>query len=316
MTEREELISIATLRKHWLHAIECDHERKLDHPICACSRVDLGWHSSVGAAVDAWIAHVLRTPALPSETTELWRQRHEAASYLERQPEREAVLTFDEFRRANVARCIKWHPAGIESWSASDWMTAIMGELGEAASLIKMRNRERDGLPGNKFSPTQKQIADELADVLTYLDLLAAMQGIDLGRAAVEKFNEVSERVGFPDRIRALEAAPAAQRSIPTDANWMVTPPAAQEPAPQQADAPVAQKCSLTPEQLAGLCTFSFGMSCDAPEDAAPVTIGYLPEHECGAGWYVWCTEYPEEGSMPIHGKPQAEQAGAAGEGK
>lgn len=44
-------------------------------------------------------------------------------------------------------------------------------------------------------------IADELADVLTYLDLLAAMQGIDLGRAAIEKFNEVSRRVGFPDRI-------------------------------------------------------------------------------------------------------------------
>lgn len=112
------------------------------------------------------------------------------------------ALTFDEFRAANVARCIKWHPQGIESWSASDWMTAIVGELGEAASLIKMRNRERDGLPGNKFSPTQKQIADELADVLTYLDLLAAMQGIDLGRAAVQKFNETSERVGFPDRLQ------------------------------------------------------------------------------------------------------------------
>jgi NTP pyrophosphatase (non-canonical NTP hydrolase) len=79
--------------------------------------------------------------------------------------------------------------------------TGIMGELGEAASLIKMRNRERDGLPGNKFSPTDKQVADEIADVLTYLDLFAAVSGIDLGRAAVEKFNEVSERVGFPDRI-------------------------------------------------------------------------------------------------------------------
>jgi NTP pyrophosphatase (non-canonical NTP hydrolase) len=110
-------------------------------------------------------------------------------------------LTFDQFREANVKRCLKWHPQGIESWSTSDWMTAIVGELGEAASLIKMRNRERDGLPGNKFSPTQKQIADEIADVLTYLDLFAAAQGIDLGKAAVEKFNEVSQRVGFPDRI-------------------------------------------------------------------------------------------------------------------
>lgn len=110
-------------------------------------------------------------------------------------------LTFNKFRAANVARCLKWHPKGIESWSSADWLTAVTGELGELASLIKMRNRERDGLPGNKFSPTDKQIADELADILTYLDLLAEALGVDLGRAAIEKFNEVSERVGFPDRI-------------------------------------------------------------------------------------------------------------------
>lgn len=118
-------------------------------------------------------------------------------------------LTFAQLRAANVARCLKWHPGGIESWSASDWMTAIVGELGEAAGLIKMRNRERDGLPGNKFSPTSKQLADELADVQIYLDLLAAMQGIDLGAAVVSKFNEVSERVGFPDRIVPASQAPA-----------------------------------------------------------------------------------------------------------
>jgi NTP pyrophosphatase (non-canonical NTP hydrolase) len=110
-------------------------------------------------------------------------------------------ITFDMFRSANVARCLKWHPQGINSWSSADWLTAITGELGELASLIKMRNRERDGLPGNKFSPSDKQIADEIADVLTYLDLLSASLGIDLGEAAVNKFNEVSERVGFPDRI-------------------------------------------------------------------------------------------------------------------
>jgi NTP pyrophosphatase (non-canonical NTP hydrolase) len=110
-------------------------------------------------------------------------------------------LTFDVFRQANVSRCLKWHPAGIESWSPSDWLTAVAGEFGELASLLKMRNRERDGLPGNKFSPSNKQVADEIADVLTYLDLLAAALGVNLGNAVVEKFNEVSERVGFPDRL-------------------------------------------------------------------------------------------------------------------
>lgn len=120
-----------------------------------------------------------------------------------------AALTFASFRAANVTRCLKWHPAGIESWSPSDWLTAVTGELGELASLLKMRNRERDGLPGNKFSPTDKMVADEIADVLTYLDLLAAALGVDLGAATVSKFNEVSERVGFPDRIPAAEPASA-----------------------------------------------------------------------------------------------------------
>lgn len=111
------------------------------------------------------------------------------------------AITFDQFREANAARCLKWHPHGIESWSDSDWLVAIMGELGELASLIKMRNRERDGLPGNKFSPTDEQVAKEAADVVTYLDLFCARNGINLGLAAALKFNEVSERVGFPDRI-------------------------------------------------------------------------------------------------------------------
>lgn len=111
------------------------------------------------------------------------------------------LLTFAEFRAANAARCLKWHPEGIDSWSASDWMTAIVGELGELAGLVKMRNRERDGLAGNKFSPTDEQLAKEAADVFTYLDLFCEAQGIDLGLAAALKFNEVSERVGFPDRI-------------------------------------------------------------------------------------------------------------------
>jgi NTP pyrophosphatase (non-canonical NTP hydrolase) len=126
-------------------------------------------------------------------------------------------LTFTEFRRANAARCVKWHPAGITSWSPSDWLTAVTGELGELASLLKMRNRERDGLPGNKFSPTDKMVADEIADVLTYLDLLAEALGVDLGRAAVSKFNEVSERVGFPDRLAAAPS-PSAKR-LPTAAD-------------------------------------------------------------------------------------------------
>lgn len=46
------------LRGHYLAAINCDHDRHMDQPVCACSIVALGWHPSVGAAVAAWASHV------------------------------------------------------------------------------------------------------------------------------------------------------------------------------------------------------------------------------------------------------------------
>lgn len=158
---------------------------------------------------DAKGRHIARTYANDPAHPDSWRYEYDDNGCLivhtqandPAHPKMTRKLTFDEFRAANVARCLKWHPEGLESWSPSDWLTAVTGEMGELASLLKMRNRERDGLPGNKFSPTDRQVADELADVLTYLDLLAATLGVDLGRAAAQKFNEVSERVGFPDRI-------------------------------------------------------------------------------------------------------------------
>jgi NTP pyrophosphatase (non-canonical NTP hydrolase) len=47
-------------------------------------------------------------------------------------------------------------------------------------------------------------LAEELADVYTYLDLLATKADIDLPAAIVAKFNKVSRRQGFPDRLREV----------------------------------------------------------------------------------------------------------------
>lgn len=47
------------LRAHYLAEVICDHEGKRDNPVCSCSLVFLGWHPSVGAAVDAWVDHVM-----------------------------------------------------------------------------------------------------------------------------------------------------------------------------------------------------------------------------------------------------------------
>lgn len=112
-------------------------------------------------------------------------------------------LAFSVLRHANRERCKRWHPGGVADWSLSDWMTATAGELGEAANVIKKLNRVRDSLPGNKETPEQlrEMLGKELADTAIYLDLLAEAAGVDLAQAVVDKFNEVSVRNGFPDRL-------------------------------------------------------------------------------------------------------------------
>jgi hypothetical protein len=47
------------LGTHWLAQIECDHDAEQDRPVCGCSEVDLGWHPSIGVALDIWIDHFL-----------------------------------------------------------------------------------------------------------------------------------------------------------------------------------------------------------------------------------------------------------------
>jgi len=44
-------------------------------------------------------------------------------------------------------------------------------------------------------------VADEMADVLIYMDILADRLGIDLEMATREKFNRTSEEFGFPERL-------------------------------------------------------------------------------------------------------------------
>jgi NTP pyrophosphatase (non-canonical NTP hydrolase) len=101
-------------------------------------------------------------------------------------------LTFAELRDANRDRCGgSFHP--LESWSLSDWATALAGEVGEACNLIKK---------GRRGEPIERAaLADELADAVIYLDLLAARLGLDLARAVAHKFNVVSDRRGSSTRL-------------------------------------------------------------------------------------------------------------------
>jgi NTP pyrophosphatase (non-canonical NTP hydrolase) len=113
------------------------------------------------------------------------------------------TMDFAALRAANLSRCARWHPRGLSEWSLSDWGVATAGEMGEALNVIKKLNRERDGIAGNTLTEEQLRadLADEIADVAIYLDIMAASEGIDLAAAIARKFNKTSEKVGFPERL-------------------------------------------------------------------------------------------------------------------
>jgi NTP pyrophosphatase (non-canonical NTP hydrolase) len=111
-----------------------------------------------------------------------------------------AGLNLDALRAANVRRLPEFkngrgetaHTASDGSdWSLGEWCNAVTGELGELANVIKKVKRGDLTLDEARSS-----MADEMADVLTYLDLLAYRAGIDLGAATQDKWNRVSVRVG------------------------------------------------------------------------------------------------------------------------
>lgn len=110
-------------------------------------------------------------------------------------------MNLKEFSKVNRTRCEAptGFNHGIGSWSLSDWMTATLGELGEAANIAKKLNRMRDGIPGNTESEPELRaaLADELADTFIYLDLLAQSQGIDLAEAVMSKFSRTSKKIGY-----------------------------------------------------------------------------------------------------------------------
>ena len=125
--------------------------------------------------------------------------------------DRSVELSFDALRRVNVARCRRWHPgfsSGADAWSGADWSNAMCGEAGEAANVVKkLRRIETDAAPGPDdpgAGQLVQMLADEIADTVIYADLLAAYYGIDLAAAVVGKFNRISARQGFPERLPAV----------------------------------------------------------------------------------------------------------------
>ena len=109
-------------------------------------------------------------------------------------------LTFNTLREGNIARLplfknskgeIAHSKTDGSDWSRAEWLEAVVGELGEYANESK--KYRRGDLNAAEF---KTKATKELADVVIYIDILAMQLGIDLGQAVMEKWNEVSRRVG------------------------------------------------------------------------------------------------------------------------
>jgi len=104
--------------------------------------------------------------------------------------------SFDTLHEANKLRQGESYTERTGSWISSDWAASLAGEVGEFCNLVK-KLRRGDQVPS-------EELARELADVIIYAELNASYHGIDLAKAVVSKFNEVSQRVGSKIRLQLL----------------------------------------------------------------------------------------------------------------
>ncbi len=82
------------------------------------------------------------------------------------------AFDFELLRERNLERCALWHPhGGVMSWDLNRWAVALAGEVDELCDEVVARNHCRN-------ENSDRRIAGELADVVIYLDLLAARAGM------------------------------------------------------------------------------------------------------------------------------------------
>lgn len=121
-------------------------------------------------------------------------------------------LDLQTIRRKNVERQKDWDV----SWNSAEWGNAAAGEMGEAIGaylallasnhlglanniakkLIRIDASIRLELAGKPRKEYVADLASEMADVLTYLDLWAHCEGIDLAAAYKKTFNAKSDQIG------------------------------------------------------------------------------------------------------------------------
>jgi NTP pyrophosphatase (non-canonical NTP hydrolase) len=119
-------------------------------------------------------------------------------------------LEINDLFMTSVKRAEKWHPGGIEEWSALEWAGAMCGEAGEAADAAKKLKRVESHMqninaPGRSLidvDSARLKVAEEVADAILYRLLLMARVGIvDPEFVLRTMFNRKSEEYGFSERV-------------------------------------------------------------------------------------------------------------------
>lgn len=102
------------------------------------------------------------------------------------------MISFDELRQKNIERC-PHYGFTVEEKSPMEWLDRVWDEILELC--------EKAELHDTGFDTPTRDIGKEIADVVTFCDLLATRYGLNLGKLVLDKFNEVSDRVGSDVRM-------------------------------------------------------------------------------------------------------------------
>ena len=111
------------------------------------------------------------------------------------------LLTFKALRKANQVRQQEW--PGNEKADVAFRTIEVAGEFGEVCEAVKKYLRAERGIKGSTAS--LDDVADEMADAIIALDLLADEMGINLSSAVSRKFNRTSVKYDLKTRLPGWE---------------------------------------------------------------------------------------------------------------
>ncbi|WP_428526784.1 MazG-like family protein [Roseibium sp.] len=106
-------------------------------------------------------------------------------------------MKFSDLREANTTRQKEW--PGNDQADIAFRGLEVAGEFGEVAEALKKYLRGTRGIKGS--TADLQDVANEMADAVIALDLLADQMGIDLGAAVARKFNATSQKYGLVTKL-------------------------------------------------------------------------------------------------------------------